>query len=88
MSKKLNYKYYEPFEIEKPVGKQAYQQKLSKKMKIHNMLHVFLLKSYIKTNDSNILTSPAIVVKKKDEYEVKKILDSQIHQEKLQYLIK
>ena len=87
-SKKLNYKYYEPFEIEKPVEKQAYQLKLSEKMKTHNIFYVSLLEPYTKTNDSDVPTPPPIVVKGEDEYKVEEIFDSQIHQKKLQYLIK
>ena len=77
--KKLDYKYYGPFEIEESVGKQAYQLKLSKKMKIHNVFHVSLLEPYTKTNNSNVPAPPPIVVKGEDEYKVKKIFNSQIH---------
>ena len=86
--KKLNYKYYGPFEIEKPVGKQAYQLKLPKKLKIHDVFHVSLLELYTKTNNSNVSAPSPIVVKGEDKYKVEKILDSQIYQGKLQYLVK
>ena len=86
--KKLDYKYYGPFKIEKLVRKQAYQLKLPKKMKIHDVFHVSLLELYKKTNDSDVPASPPIVVERKDEYEVKVILNSQIHWGKLQYLVK
>ena len=87
-SKKLDYKYYRSFKIEKPVRKQAYRLKLFEKIKIHNVFHVFLLEPYIKTNDSNVSAPPLIVVKEENEYKVEKILNNQIHQRKLQYLIK
>ena len=56
-------------------------------MKIHDVFHVSLLELYTKINDSNVSTSLSIVVKGEDEYEVKEIFDSQIHQRKLQYLV-
>ena len=88
LSKKLDYKYYRLFKIEELVGKQAYQLKLPQKMKIHNVFYVSLLELYTKTNNSNILVPPPIIVEGKDEYKVEKILDSQIHRGKLQYLVK
>ena len=87
-SKKLDYKYYGLFKIEKPIGKQVYQLKLPEKMKIYNVFYISLLESYTKTNDSNVSASSPIVVKGEDEYKVEEIFDSQIHQEKLQYLVK
>jgi hypothetical protein len=45
--KKLNYKYYDSYEIEKLINKQAYKLILLKnRRKIHNVFHVFLLESY------------------------------------------
>lgn len=41
--KSMDYKYYELFEIEKSIGKQVYQLKLSKKMKIYDVFYVSLL---------------------------------------------
>ena len=50
--KKLNYKYYDLYEIEKSINKQAYKFIFSKNMsKIHNFFHVSLLKSYKKKLD-------------------------------------
>ena len=57
-------------------------------MKIHNVFYVSLLEPYTKTNDSDVPAPPPIVVKEEDEYEVKEILDSQIHRGKLQYFVK
>ena len=79
LSKKLDYKYYGLFKIEEPVRKQAYRLKLPKKMKIHNVFHVSLLKLYTKTNDSNVPAPPLIVAKRENEYKIEKILNSQIH---------
>ena len=52
------------------------------------MFHVSLLEPYKKTNDSDVPAPPPIVVKGEDKYKIKKILDSQILQGKLQYLVK
>ena len=87
-SKKLDYKYYGLFEIKELVKKQVYRLKLPKKVKIHDVFHVFLLEPYKKTNDSNIPVPLPIVVEKKDKYKIEKILDSRIHREKLQYFVK
>ncbi len=45
-SKKLDHKYYESFEIEEFIEKQAYKLRLFYTFEIHNVFHVFLLKSY------------------------------------------
>ena len=50
-SKKLNYKYYDSYVIEKLVDKQTYKLKLSQNMsKIHNVFYVFLLKFFKRRN--------------------------------------
>jgi hypothetical protein len=46
-SKKLEHKFLGPFQVEKCIGKQAYQFKLpSKYRRIHNVLHISLLEKY------------------------------------------
>jgi hypothetical protein len=46
--KKLNYKYYDSYEIIKLIEKQAYKLKLSFLLKeIHNVFHVSLLESHL-----------------------------------------
>ena len=46
--KKLNYKYYESYEITNFVKKNAYRLRLFDLLKsVHNVFHVFLLKLYI-----------------------------------------
>jgi hypothetical protein len=65
--KKLNYKYYDSYEIEKLINKQAYKLILFKNMrKIHNVFHVFLLKSY-KENFENAKSSFLIVIEDEDQ---------------------
>ena len=57
-------------------------------MKIHNMFHVFLLESYTGTNEPNNSLSLPIKMESKEEYKFEVILDSCIHYNKLQYLVK
>jgi hypothetical protein len=46
--KKLNYKYYDLYEIIESIKKQVYKLKLSFLLKeIHNVFHVFLLESHL-----------------------------------------
>jgi hypothetical protein len=47
-SKKLDHKYYESFEMQNLVKKQAYRLNLFYMFWIHNVFHVFLLKSFKK----------------------------------------
>ena len=45
--KKLDYKYFGPFVVLKPIGKQAYQLDLSKIFqRVHNVFHVSFFKPY------------------------------------------
>ena len=87
-SKKLDWKFYGPYTVVEPVGKQAYKLKLPQTMKIHDMFYVLLLKPYNRAHEGNIPLPLPINVKGKDKYEVKKVLDSRSHYGKLQYFIK
>ena len=88
LAKKLNYKYYGPYTISKTIAKQTYKLKLPPSMKIHNVFYILLLEPYTGTNKPNNPFPPPIEVEKQEEYEVEKILDSRIHYNKLQYLVK
>lgn len=57
-------------------------------MKIYNVFHVSLLKSYNGQDEDNASLPLSIVIDDEEKYEVKKILDSKLHYRKLQYLIK
>ena len=57
-------------------------------MKIHNVFHISLLELYTGTNEPNNPLLPPIEVEGKEEYKVKEILDSRIHYNKFQYLVK
>ena len=83
-SKKLNYKYYGPYEVELPIKKQVYCLWLSPSIKIHNVFHVSLLEPYNVQSGSALLPLlPIIVNEGEKEYEVEEILDSQLHYGKL-----
>ena len=86
-SKKLDYKYYGPYVIEKPVGKQAYKLKLPANMgKIHNVFHVSLLEPF-KGGDRGDDEPPPIELDGEDQWEIQEILDSKIYYDKLQYYV-
>jgi hypothetical protein len=64
--KKLNYKYYDSYEIEKFINKQAYKLILLKNMKkIHNVFHVFLLELY-KKDLEDAKSSSLIIIEDED----------------------
>jgi hypothetical protein len=86
-SKKLDHKYYESFEIEEFIEKQAYKLRLSHTFRIHNVFHVSLLKSYKKRFD-DVITSFSIMINEKRHDEMKLILNSKLYQKRLQYLVK
>ena len=86
-SKKLDYKYYGPYEVEKPIGKQAYRLRLPDTMAIHNVFHVSLLEP-AKGRLGDDLQPPPINVDGEDQWEIDAILDSRIHYRKLQYKVR
>ena len=87
-SKKLDWKFYEPYIVIELVGKQAYKLKLPQIMKIHDVLYISLLKPYNKAHKGNVPPSSSINIKNKDKYKVEKIFDSRSHYGKLQYFVK
>ncbi len=86
-SKKLDHKYYESFEIEKLIEKQAYKLRLSHTFRIYNVFHVSLLKSYKKRFD-NVITSFSIMINEERHDEMKLILNSKSYRKRLHYLVK
>ena len=86
-SKKLDYKYYDSYTIEHSMSKNAYKLILFSSMKnIHDVFHVFLLKSY--RDDHENEKSSLIELNEKEQWEIEKILNSKVRYEKLNYLIK
>ena len=75
-SRKLDYKFYGPFEVEAPVGKQAYRLKLPKSMKIHDVFHVSLLEPCRQSSAGDAQSLP-IEVEGEEQYEVEEILEKE-----------
>ncbi len=86
-SKKLDHKYYESFEIEKFIEKQAYKLRLSHTFRIYNVFHVSLLKSYKRRFD-DVITSSLIMINEEKHDEMKLILNNKLYRKRLQYLVK
>ncbi len=86
-SKKLNHKYYESFKIEELIEKQIYKLRLFHTFRIHNVFHVFLLKSYKKRFD-DVMTSFSIMINEKKHDEIKLILNNKLYLKRLQYFVK
>ena len=54
--------------------------------RIHDVFHVFLLKSYKKNNDFNSESFP-IEIEENTEWKIKKILSNQIYHNQFQYFV-
>ncbi len=88
-AKKLDYKYRGPFMISRFIGTKAYQSNLPKLLEnIHNVFHVFLAQPYHTIKGLAPVPPSLIEVDGKDWAEIKEILDSRVHYDKLQYLAK
>jgi hypothetical protein len=85
--KKLDHKYYESFEMQNLVEKQAYKFSLFHTFRIHNVFHVFLLKSFKRRFDE-MIASFSLMLNEKRHDEVKLILNNRLYQKRLQYLVK
>jgi hypothetical protein len=85
--KKLDHKYYELFKMQDLIEKQTYKFNLSHTFRIHNVFHVFLLKSFKKRFDE-VITSFSIMINKKRHDEMKLILSNKLYRKRLQYLVK
>jgi hypothetical protein len=87
--KKLDYKYYDSYEIIESIEKQVYRLKLSFLLKeIHNVFHVFLLESHLYDSARTLELLSIIEVDDENQYEIDEVLDTRIRYEKLQYLIR
>ena len=86
-SKKLDYKKMGPFRIIKKVGTSSDKLDLSASMTIHNTFHISLLEPY-KDNKFPLQIQtppPSIEIDGETEYELEEIINSRLHQDKLQY---
>ncbi len=86
-SKKLDHKYYKSFEIEESIEKQTYKLRLFHTFRIHNVFHVFLLKSYRERFD-DVIASSSIMINEERHDEIKLILNNKLYRKRLQYLVK
>lgn len=86
-SKKLDYKYYDPYTIDKSVGKNAYRLLLSANMNsIHDVFHVSLLEPFREGREA--AEPPPIELDGEDQWEIEEVLNSRIHHRKLQYYVR
>ena len=84
--KKLNYKYYDSFEIELSIWKHTYRFRLFNTFRsIHNVFYVSLLKSHRSDFEEQ---SSSVLMKEEKHWKIKKILKSRIYYDKLQYFVK
>jgi len=83
-SKKLDHKNHGPFQIEKIISPLAVRITLPCKWKIHNVLHVSLLKPY-RTSEHRAPLDPSKVLREADdiehseEYDVEEVMSSVEH---------
>ena len=86
---KLDFKRLGPFKVMSQVNPVAYKLELADSIKIHNVFHVSLLEPYFPNSieGRTLPPPPPIEVRDELEYEVEKILDSQIRRKKLYYLV-
>jgi hypothetical protein len=69
------------------VEKQTYKFNLSHTFWIHNVFHVFLLKSF-KERFDEVITSFLIMINEKKHNKVKLILNNKLYRKRLQYFVK
>ncbi len=89
--KKLDDKWFGPYEVIAKVGRAAYKLKLPATMKIHPVFHVQLLRKYEPDEiaERNTIRPPEPdVVDGEKEWEVEEILNSRKRGRGLQYLVK
>ena len=92
-TKKLDYKWLGPYTIDRVISHNAYRLKLPVSFgQVHPVFSVTLLRPYdddpITERQECHLPPPPLVVRDGiEEYEVKKILDSQIFHGKVEYLV-
>ncbi|SCZ88672.1 BZ3500_MvSof-1268-A1-R1_Chr10-2g03040 [Microbotryum saponariae] len=88
-SKKLDFKWLGPFKILAPVGRSAFRLDLPPSLRVHNVVHVSLLRKYDESNiEGRIVPPPPVtLIDGNDEHEIETILDSRTRNGALQYLV-
>ncbi|KAL5498599.1 hypothetical protein ACEPAH_1953 [Sanghuangporus vaninii] len=91
-TKKMDDKWFGPFEIVEKVGASAYWLKLPKTWKkLHPVFNEVLIKPAVQPSFESQRKAPPpppVIVDDEEEYEVEEILDSRLHRGKLQFLVK
>ncbi len=85
-NRKLEAKFFRPFRVLYPVGKQAYKLELPKKWRIHNVFHVSLLEQDTTRKGQVVETISRLEFKNEgdgEEYEVEAICDSAVYAKEL-----
>ncbi len=84
--KKIDHRQLRSFRILKKIDTQAYKLELSEKYDaIHSIFHVSLLKFWHSCDENSKLQ--IILIKEKEKWKIKKILDQRIRNEKIEYLV-
>ena len=81
-NQKLKAKFFEPFRVLYPVGKQVYKLGLPKKWKIHDVFYVSLLEQDT-TRKGREFSMPEFKPGNDKEYEVEAIQDSAVYVKKV-----
>jgi hypothetical protein len=91
-TKKLDDKWYGPFEIERIVNRNAYRLKLPHQLRVHPTFHVSKLRKFVPETIPGCNNPPAlpppILIDRQEEFEVEKLENSHVHWGRLQYLVK
>ncbi|KAL5524985.1 hypothetical protein ACEPAF_8854 [Sanghuangporus sanghuang] len=91
-TKKMDDKWFGPFEVVEKVGASTYRLKLPKTWKkVHPVFNEILLKPAIQPSfesQKKLPPPPPVIIDEQEEYEVEEILDSHLHRGKLQFLVK
>ena len=88
-SRKLTERQLGPFEIVKVVSSNAVKLKLLASFKIHDVINVSRIRPYKPlVIRQKVILPEAVEVEGTPEYEVEEVLDSQLKQGKLEYLVK
>ena len=83
-NRKLEAKFFGPFRVLYPVGKQAYKLKLPKRWRIHDVFHVSLLEQDTTRKERVDEQVTELEAGDSEEYEVEAIWDSAVYASKLE----
>ena len=88
--KKLDEKYYGPFDVISKVGSSSYKLRIPGSWRIYPVFNESLLKPHIEPafpNQNRETRPPPEIINEEEEYEVEKILAHRIHNNVIEYLI-